>query len=321
LPGGYLVIEPEFLFTATAYQSSNACASLRWVSRTLATRNGLLEDAIARTGSSELALASAAGLQPNEGERSKLLAALVGRWGEGDAIVANDSACATFPIVRRSQAVPCASGGAWRDGTCLSLSRSCPSNLETDPHADRCSCPAALPSWNFGEGRCESASVRAVCPTSDGDPSNFCRCPSDKPVFNAAQNACMPIRSAQVAANNSASESTTVEARPKPTGKPSSPPGDTARVEAAKPAVADSTVAKPAPVESSSSKHARPPVEGHKTASTQPKINRKRQDVAREEPQPRCRGLQRWGPYMKRCVPLPIYLMGGLFRPSEASAR
>src|SRR4051794_13065321 len=170
-PGDYIVVEPEFLFTATAYQSSNACASLRWASRTLLTRDALLEDAIAASGHSSTELAHAAGLGSGDQDRSKLLAALVGRWGEGDAFAANDNACAAFGIVRHAAEPSCTSGAVWQNGACVALARWCPSNREQA--AGRCSCPAALSQWNFDAGRCEAASVHLAC-ASGADPSNFC---------------------------------------------------------------------------------------------------------------------------------------------------
>ncbi len=307
-PGDYVVIEPEFLFTATAYQSSNACASLRWAARTLLTRDAMLEDAIAASGHRSTELASAAGLGSGEQDRSKLLAALAGRWGEGDAFAANDSSCAAFGIVRHTEEPSCASGEVWRSGACIALARWCPSNREHPEGADRCSCPAALPDWNFEASRCEAQSAHLACPASGADASNFCRCPPDRPVFNAALKACATIGTTQASANSADVQSPEL---PKP---------------AAKPPITAETKRAPPHSAATASFHSRAPktatraIQSRRTAALDRKpAVRQRSTLARAEVQRRCRAFQRWGPTLKRCVPWPIRLMGRIFAPAEGS--
>jgi hypothetical protein len=69
----------------------------------------------------------------------------------------------------------------------------------------------------------------------------------------------------------------------------------------------------------------KPPAEPVQVASVEPEkpvtAKRKARNApVREAARHRCRGLQQWGPYLKRCIPLPIFLMGRLFAPSEAAA-
>jgi hypothetical protein len=305
-PGAYAVIEPEFLFTATAYESSNACASLRWTPRTLIMRDRLLADAVAASGHRVEELARAAGLSSGEQSRSALLGAIIGSWGEGDAVAADDSACANFGIVTIGPTPACAPGEARPGTTCSSLAQWCPSNRQHLSAPDRCTCPAALPYWNDKTATCEAHAAKLACAAPDADPAQACRCPPDKPVLNASKGACVGLdnKVAQVAPPATRSVEPQIAPPPKPTVKPELKPQPAITSEAE---VVETEI--------------KPPKKSTQTASLAPESRpvvekkRVRTKSASHETRRRCRGLQVWGPHLNRCLPWPIYLMGRLFRP------
>src|SRR6185295_12061439 len=129
-PGATALVEPNFLFTATAFETSAACVSFEWNSVTYAMRDRLLDQAIAASGHSAADLSRAAGLADSAATRSQLLAALLGRGGNGDACAENDKGCTTFGIVSIETIPLCAPGEALLGGRCVALASWCPSNRE-----------------------------------------------------------------------------------------------------------------------------------------------------------------------------------------------
>lgn len=320
-PGGYAVIEPEFLFTATAYESSNACASLRWTPRTLIMRDRLLADAVKASGHGTDELMRAAGVSGGDQSRSRLLAALVGRWGEGDALATNDSACGVFAIARLGQEIPCPAGEIREDGRCVALAQWCPSNREHQAGPERCGCPATLPAWNGDTGRCEAETAKLACAAAGADPLNACRCPAERPVLNAIKSACIAVGNVAHGAPQR-TEVADIDAAipPKPTTKPE------ARLE---PSVTAQSKARPEPlgpdtIAVEEEPEHRPAIRRARTTSPEPqprvvvRKNRAPAKAASVEHRRRCRALQVWGPHFGRCVPLPIFLMGRLFSPGES---
>lgn len=295
-PGGYAVIEPEFLFTATAYQSANACASLKWTPKTLVARDRLLAAAIEASGQTADALTKAAGLRGDN--QSSLLASLVGRWGEGDAVASNDSVCASLGIARFGSEPACSQGEIKVGGTCTALAQWCPSNRRHLAGPARCVCPAELPSWNNENGRCEAGSPTLACAAADGDPHRSCRCPPDKPVLNAAKSACVPAETAASAPPATIEET-------EPAAKPSNLP-------TAKPrrSMAEETSGKPRASTKPQPDFAKDPERKPAVRKGNPPAK-----MASAESKRHCRGLQRWGRKLQRCVPLPIFLIGRLLSP------
>jgi hypothetical protein len=327
-PGAYLVIQPEFLFVATALESANACASLQWTPRSLANRDRVLDAAVKSTGRTVADLTKAAGLAGGERSRARLLAALVGTWGEGDMIAANDAACAPIGIVTIRSRARCAGDEFSNAGACSPLSQWCPSNRQHTSEPARCVCPPAVAHWNAETSKCEAQPARLTCPAPETDPTRSCRCPPERPILNAASGNCVAVE-------------TTVSAVPPPEPVPgpieaASPPPEPepALVEAAplprepsKPIAESSdgeindrpsrpkprTAARRKPAEATAVEPrrrppaAKRPAAGRATASTAGTGKR------------RCRRLQIWGPNLRRCVPFPVYLMGRLFAPGKAA--
>jgi hypothetical protein len=325
-PGGYAVIEPEFLFTATAFESSNACASLRWTPPTLALRDRLLAAAVQASGHSAEELAKAAGLSAGEASRSRLLAALLGRWGEGDAISADDTACATIGIVTIRHEASCPEGSVSLDGVCTPLAQWCPSNRQHLGGPDRCACPTPLAYWNSETGKCEAQPAKLACAATEADPAQACRCPADRPVLNASKGACVAVGKVAAAA----------PPPPKPAQPQVAMPSEPAVKPVAKSAPSVATTkpapkvqaAKPEPVVETAKTETRPSGKKVQTALLEPEQPKPRRIARKPAParaasnagKRRCRGLQVWGPNLHRCVPMTIYLMGRIFAPHSAAA-
>src|SRR6185295_15854707 len=182
-PGATALVEPNFLFTATAFETSAACVSFEWNSVTYAMRDRLLDQAIAASGHSAADLSRAAGLADSAATRSQLLAALFGRWGNGDAFAENDKGCTTFGIVSIETKPLCAPGEALLGGRCVALASWCPPNREKTA-GGACSCPSTAPNWDSdpyfdsGSGKCLPQLAAVKCPSGDQDPAQFCRCPT-----------------------------------------------------------------------------------------------------------------------------------------------
>jgi hypothetical protein len=328
-PGGYALIEPEFLFTATAFESSNACAALEWTPKTLALRDRLLAGAAEASGHRLDDLARAAGLTPGEASRSKLLAALVGRWGEGDAVAADDIDCATIGIVTIRHEASCPAGNVSLNGICTPLAQWCPSNRQYLGGTDRCACPAMLPYWNSEAGKCEAQAAKLACAAAEADPAQACRCPADRPVLNAQKSACVTIESTVAAAPPPKPADPEAAKSPKesvPEAKIAEPEPQMA-VEKPKPHVA---AARPEPrvaaVKSeprvAPRRERKSPPKRIRTASLEPKVKRSVQNSAAEAGagKRRCRAFQVWGPRLNRCVPFAVFMIGRVFAPRSAAA-
>ena len=263
--------------------------------------------------------AISAGLPEGEASRSRLLAALVGRWGEGDARSANDNACATIGIVTIRRETPCGPGEINLGGTCKAVAQWCPSNRQSTGAPDRCACPAALPHWNSESGNCEEQAPRLACAGSDTNTAQSCRCPPDKPVFNTGKGACAAVEKIVATAPppaEPAEPQRSVAAKPtKPVAKPELSTMKADKVETA-----------PEPTTVTARVRVRAPKAAVETAVlTQPPATVQRRShvetAAIVETSHHCDGLQQWGPYLHRCVPLPIYLMGRLFAPADSASR
>jgi hypothetical protein len=317
-PGASALIEPNFLFTATAFETSAACASFEWNSGTLAMRDRLLDQAIAASGHSAAELSHAAGLA-NSGAatRSQLLAALIGRWGNGDAFAGNDKGCTTFGIISSETKSLCASGQGLIGGRCVTLASWCPSNREKT-EGGACSCPSTAPYWDSdpyfdsGSGKCLPQVALAKCPAADQDAAQFCRCPTERPVFNAAANSCLAVE-VQVAA---------VQPEPEIVGsnpKKIEPPAKTEAVAPQPPDCAADSVWDKA--KGRCIRAAEPRVRDravriasvHRTTPPLPRRAVRREirhhSVVRHD----CPGLQVWGPRIQQCVPYVFYLAGRVF--------
>src|SRR5262249_38266084 len=157
----------------------------------------------------------------------------------------------------------------------------------------------------------------ALCTLAEQDPSHDCRCPPDKPVFNASRRACV-----EVEAKTAAVEAQPVKpAEPEPPAvspekKPEivrtpPPPKPKPNAEPEKATASSKPVAQPQRV-AATAKQAEidVPAAQRRKSSNAPRLAR---TASLDEKEHHCRALQVWGAGLHRCVPFAIYLLGRPF--------